>query len=89
MSEQDLAPQTAEDLRATILARYDSFSGRLQQVARHVGNRPVRGERDALRSTVAVLGDRVMGVQVERDDQCAGAVGRGQRQGLPSASAEA
>jgi hypothetical protein len=36
-----------------------------------------------------VLSDRVMGVQVERDDQRTGAVGSRQWQGLPSASAEA
>ena len=60
-----------------------------QQVARHVGDRPVRAEWDALRSTVGVLGDRVMGVQVERNDQRAGAVGSRQRQGLPPACAEA
>src|SRR5689334_22346367 len=42
-----------------------------------------------MRATVGVLGDRVVGVQVERDDQRAGAVGRRQRQGLPPASAEA
>jgi hypothetical protein len=60
-----------------------------QQLARHVGDWPVRGERDAVRSTVGVLSDRVMGSQVEHNDQRAGAVGRRQRQGLPSASAEA
>jgi len=40
MAEKHTAPRSAEDLRATILARYDSFSGRLKQVARHVLDHP-------------------------------------------------
>ena len=71
------------------LHRADEVADGSQQLARHVGDRPVGGERDARRSTVGVLGDRVVGVQVERDDQRAGAVGRRQRQGLPPAPAEA
>ena len=71
------------------LHRADKVADGSQQLARHVGNWPVRDERDALRSTVGVLSDCVMGVQVERDDQRAGTVGRWQRLGLPSASAEA
>jgi DNA-binding MurR/RpiR family transcriptional regulator len=54
MSDQDLAPQTAEDLRTTILARYDSFSGRLQQVARHVLDHP----DDLALETLTVIADR-------------------------------
>jgi DNA-binding MurR/RpiR family transcriptional regulator len=54
MSETELAPQTAEDLRATILARYDSFSGRLQQVARHVLDHP----DDLALETLTVIADR-------------------------------
>jgi DNA-binding MurR/RpiR family transcriptional regulator len=40
MAEKHAAPRSAEDLRAAILARYDSFSGRLKQVARHVLDHP-------------------------------------------------
>jgi DNA-binding MurR/RpiR family transcriptional regulator len=54
MTDKDLAPQTAEDLRATILARYDSFSGRLQQVARHVLDHP----DDLALETLTVIADR-------------------------------
>ena len=54
MSEPESAPQTAEDLRATILARYDSFSGRLQQVARHVLDHP----DDLALETLTVIADR-------------------------------
>src|SRR5258708_32268362 len=54
MSDQDSAPQTAEDLRTTILARYDSFSGRLQQVARHVLDHP----DDLALETLTVIADR-------------------------------
>jgi len=54
MSDQALAPQTAEDLRAAILARYDSFSGRLQQVARHVLDHP----DDLALETLTVIADR-------------------------------
>ena len=54
MTDQDLAPQTAEDLRAAILARYDSFSGRLQQVARHVLDHP----DDLALETLTVIADR-------------------------------
>jgi len=54
MSETGPAPQTAEDLRATILAKYDSFSGRLQQVARHVLDHP----DDLALETLTVIADR-------------------------------
>jgi DNA-binding MurR/RpiR family transcriptional regulator len=54
MSDPETAPQTAEDLRAAILARYDSFSGRLQQVARHVLDHP----DDLALETLTVIADR-------------------------------
>jgi DNA-binding MurR/RpiR family transcriptional regulator len=54
MSDQEAAPQSAEDLRAAILARYDSFSGRLQQVARHVLDHP----DDLALETLTVIADR-------------------------------
>jgi hypothetical protein len=47
-----------------------------QHVARHVGHRPVGGERDPGRPPVVVLGDRLVAMQVQRDDDRAGAVGR-------------
>src|SRR5262249_55874579 len=54
MTDKDPAPQTVEDLRATILERYDSFSGRLQQVARHVLDHP----DDLALETLTVIADR-------------------------------
>lgn len=54
MSDQEAAPQSAEDLRAAILSRYDSFSGRLQQVARHVLDHP----DDLALETLTVIADR-------------------------------
>ena len=53
MTEKDVAPQTADDLRIAILARYDSFSGRLQQVARHVLDHP----DDLALETLTVVAD--------------------------------
>jgi len=40
MSEKNSVPRTADDLRATILEQYESFSGRLQQIARYVLDHP-------------------------------------------------
>lgn len=54
MTDKDRAPETVEDLRATILERYDSFSGRLQQVARHVLDHP----DDLALETLTVIADR-------------------------------
>ena len=54
MSDPQTAPHTAEDLRAAILERYDSFSGRLQQVARHVLDHP----DDLALETLTVIADR-------------------------------
>jgi DNA-binding MurR/RpiR family transcriptional regulator len=54
MSDKESAPQSAEELRAGILARYDSFSGRLQQVARHVLDHP----DDLALETLTVIADR-------------------------------
>jgi DNA-binding MurR/RpiR family transcriptional regulator len=54
MSNKDLAPQTAEELRAAILERYESFSGRLQQVARHVLDHP----DDLALETLTVIAER-------------------------------
>src|SRR5207253_872963 len=48
------APRTAEDLRTVILERYDTFSGRLQQVARHVLDHP----DDLALETLTVIADR-------------------------------
>ncbi len=54
MSERKSLPQSAEELRALILERYDSFSGRLQQVARHVLDHP----DDLAFETLAVTAER-------------------------------
>ena len=62
---------------------------RRQQLARDLADRPIGRERDAPRAPVAVLGHRLVGVQVERDDERARAVGRRQRECLPAACASA
>jgi DNA-binding MurR/RpiR family transcriptional regulator len=54
MSNKDLAPKNAEDLRAAILERYDSFSGRLQQIAQHVLDHP----DDLALETLTVIAER-------------------------------
>ncbi len=54
MSETELAPFTAEDLRAAILSRYDTFSKRLQQIARYVLDHP----DDLALETLAVIAER-------------------------------
>src|SRR3954471_14653335 len=59
MNDMETAPRTAEDLRTVILERYDTFSGRLQQVARHVLDHP----DDLALETLTVIADRA---QVQR-----------------------
>ena len=54
-----------------------------EQLPRHLAHRPVRSERDAPRAPVAVLGPRLVAVQVESHDQRPRAVGRRQRRRLP------
>ena len=54
MNDMETAPRTAEDLRTVILERYDTFSGRLQQVARHVLDHP----DDLALETLTVIADR-------------------------------
>jgi DNA-binding MurR/RpiR family transcriptional regulator len=54
MNNKEMVPQTAEALRALILERYDSFSGRLQQVARHVLDHP----DDLALETLTVIAER-------------------------------
>jgi DNA-binding MurR/RpiR family transcriptional regulator len=54
MDNKESAPATAEELRARILQRYDSFSGRLQQVARHVLDHP----DDLALETLTVIAER-------------------------------
>ena len=62
---------------------------RVEQMASDFGDRSVGPQSDAMDSAVAVLGDGVMSVQIERDDECAGPVGGGQWEGLPTPGAEA
>ena len=62
---------------------------RRHHLARDVADGAVRCQCDASRAAVAVLGDRLMGVQVQRDDQRARAVRRREREGLPATRAEA
>lgn len=58
MAENAPPPTTAEELRAAILARYESLSKRLQQIARYVLDEP----NAVALETLAVLSER-MGVQ--------------------------
>jgi DNA-binding MurR/RpiR family transcriptional regulator len=58
MAEHPTPPETAEDLRAAILERYDSLSKRLQQIARYVLDAP----NEVALETLAVLAER-SGVQ--------------------------
>lgn len=58
MVEPSQPPQTAEDLRAAILDRYESLSKRLQQIARYVLDEP----NAVALETLAVLAER-SGVQ--------------------------
>ena len=54
MNNKESVPETAEELRALILKRYDTFSGRLQQVARHVLDHP----DDLALETLTVIAER-------------------------------
>ena len=54
MSNKQSLPESADELRALILKRYDSFSGRLQQVARHVLDHP----DDFALETLTVIAER-------------------------------
>ena len=58
MAKIDPTPATAEELRTAILARHDSLSKRLQQIARYVLDEP----NAVALETLAVLSER-MGVQ--------------------------
>jgi DNA-binding MurR/RpiR family transcriptional regulator len=58
MAESNIPPTTAEELRAAILARYESLSKRLQQIARYVLDEP----NAVALETLAVLAERT-GVQ--------------------------
>jgi len=54
MSESGPAPRTVDELRATILDRYDGFSKRLQQIARYVLDHP----DDLALETLAIIANR-------------------------------
>ncbi len=69
--------------------RTDKVLDRVEQMASDFGDRSVGLQGDAMDPAVAVLGDGVMGVQVESDDECAGPVGGGQGEGLPPPCAQA
>ena len=70
------------------LDRTDEGTDRREHLARDLADRPVRRERDLPDTPVAVLDDRFVAAQVERDHQRARAVGRRQRQRLPAACAQ-
>ena len=58
MADKNKTPTTAEELRAAILARYETLSKRLQQIARYVLDEP----NAVALETLAVLAERT-GVQ--------------------------
>ena len=62
---------------------------RRQHIAGHLPHRPVRRESDAVHSSVAVLCDCFVGVQVQRDDQRTRAVRCRQWKRLPAACGQA
>jgi putative spermidine/putrescine transport system ATP-binding protein len=66
------------------LHRAAKLAHRGQHPAGHLADRPVGGERNPLGPAAAVLDDRLVDPQVQRDNQGSGAVGRGQRRGLPA-----
>src|SRR4030095_15700280 len=80
MSEAPPIPTTADELRAAILARYDSLSKRLKQVARYVLDEP----NELALETLAVIAERC-GVQpsaIVRFAQAFGFSGASQMQRL-------
>ena len=67
----------------------DKVADRGQDIAGHLGDGSVGDERDAVGASVAVFDDGVVGVEVEGNDERAGAVGGGERRGFPAAGGEA
>jgi DNA-binding MurR/RpiR family transcriptional regulator len=70
MSSANRAPQSSEELRAAILARYEGLSKRLQQIARYVLDEP----NAVALETLAVIGERA-GVQPSAIVRFAKAIG--------------
>jgi DNA-binding MurR/RpiR family transcriptional regulator len=70
MSSALRPPQTSEELRAAILARYEDLSKRLQQIARYVLDEP----NAVALETLAVIGERA-GVQPSAIVRFAKAIG--------------
>jgi hypothetical protein len=62
---------------------------RAEHVARHLGDRAVRREREALAATVVALDRRLVSMQIESDHECTRSVRRRQRRGLPAARGQA
>ena len=75
--------------RRVDLHRTDQIGHCSQQLARHLGDGPVRAQRDGVCAPVAVLGYGAMVAEIERRDQRAGVIGCGERQRLPSTRGEA
>ena len=55
-----------------------------QHPTRHLADRPVRGERHPFDPAAAVLDNRLVDAQVERDNQGSRTIRSGQRRGLPA-----
>jgi hypothetical protein len=67
----------------------DELADRGEEIARDVADGAVGRQRDAPRAAVAVLGDRLVPVQIQRDDERPGTVGRRERERLPATRSQA
>ncbi len=74
--------------RGSMCTGPDEVVDRGEQLAGHLCNGPVRREGDPAGAPVAVLGDRIVTLQIEGHDEGARSVGRRERQGLPSPGRE-
>ena len=61
----------------------------LELLARHLGDRTVRGEWDARLPSAGVLDERLVAAQIEAGDDRSGTIGCRQDVGLPAARGEA
>jgi hypothetical protein len=78
-------PRPGHLLRRRVdLDRPGELANGRQHFARHLTHRPVRGQWHGAPPPVGAFDDRLVGVKVERHDEGARAVGRGQRRRFPA-----